>query len=191
MEKRKIKTFHEPLWGDRQTECRFKITKNFINRTINVTCGNVLDIGDENPFGKNLASHFGLNYNHTVCDLDRTVKTSTNIGKYDIVFCFEILEHLINPGLALQYIKKSLKTGGLLYISVPRTPQCLGWNPAHFHEFDRKRFEFLLDKYDLSYKDHEKHTLWHSPKWYLHGIRPFLFRWNIGRNVTHWYCIQI
>lgn len=40
-------------------------------------------------------------------------------SSFDVVFCFETLEHLINPEKALQEIKRVVKDDGLCLISIP------------------------------------------------------------------------
>jgi len=52
--------------------------------------------------------------------------------QFDIAFCIEVLEHLLNPELALADIRRCLKANGILIVTVP--------NAA----FWRARVEFLL-----------------------------------------------
>jgi SAM-dependent methyltransferase len=47
-------------------------------------------------------------------------------GSYDNVFCIEVLEHVPNPFGALTEMRRVLKNGGILTLSVP--------NPYHFKE---------------------------------------------------------
>jgi len=39
--------------------------------------------------------------------------------KYDVIFCTEVLEHLLNPQEALQYLLDNITTGGGLFLTVP------------------------------------------------------------------------
>ena len=48
-------------------------------------------------------------------DLDSVVE----ISSFDVILCGDVLEHLINPGLLLKNIRKFLKPGGYLVISLP------------------------------------------------------------------------
>ncbi|HXF95065.1 MAG TPA: class I SAM-dependent methyltransferase [Gemmatimonadales bacterium] len=47
-------------------------------------------------------------------------------GAYDFVFCLEVLEHVPHPFATLEEIRRVLKPGGVLVLSVP--------NPYHFKE---------------------------------------------------------
>ena len=40
-------------------------------------------------------------------------------GKYDIVFCLEVMEYILNPTAVVENLKRLLKPGGILYISFP------------------------------------------------------------------------
>jgi len=189
METRKINTFHAPKWNDRQTLKRFEITKQFVKKYLRQKSGYVLDIGNRNPFGENLGKYFNLEYIHTKGDLNFEWEISKNV-EIKVVFCFETLEHLINPGNILDKVFGLIQKDAQVFISVPRTPRWLGWNPAHFHEFDCNRFNYMMNYFGYKEIAHEQHTLWHNWKWYLHGIRPIFFRWNVGRNKTHWYYLE-
>ena len=39
--------------------------------------------------------------------------------KYDVIICWDVLEHLPNPGMAMRRFKKSVKKGGLVILSMP------------------------------------------------------------------------
>lgn len=60
------------------------------------------------------------------------------------VVCFETLEHLVDPALALEEVAAALGEGGILIGSVPGETEWGEENPYHFHHFDRKRLEQLL-----------------------------------------------
>lgn len=40
-------------------------------------------------------------------------------GKYEVIVCADVLEHLIDPENTLEFLKKKIKTGGFLLISLP------------------------------------------------------------------------
>ncbi len=99
----------------------------------------VLDVGGGLGFlGKRLPSHIdywvvdGADFapNHRVCagtwrqrDLDHEAWGDeiygAASGPFDICFCLETLEHIGNPHFAIEQIKKAVKLGGTVVISVP------------------------------------------------------------------------
>jgi SAM-dependent methyltransferase len=62
-------------------------------------------------------------------------RTSLGDGSCDVALCFEVLEHLLEPNVALAEIFRVLKPGGVALLSVP--------NAAHW----TTRAEFLLTGY--------------------------------------------
>jgi SAM-dependent methyltransferase len=50
---------------------------------------------------------------------DICTRTSMPSNHYDAVFCTEVLEHVSNPFLAINEIKRILKPGGYLFASSP------------------------------------------------------------------------
>jgi len=80
-------------------------------------------------------SQFGCDYD---IDLNKSYTTEVleMIGKYDIVFCLETLEHVYNPIQAIKTI--SNLTGGVLYLSTPFV------NPIHdTHDYLRYTFQWF------------------------------------------------
>jgi hypothetical protein len=56
-------------------------------------------------------------------------------GSFDLVVCFEVLEHLEDPEPALTALKDVLREGGLLIVSSPNRGVYPPGNPYHLHEF--------------------------------------------------------
>lgn len=71
---------------------------------------------------------------------------STNKGDevYDYITCFECLEHIINPVKAICEMKRILKTGGYLFISVPYKDRCDC--STHVRLFDENVIYTLLEQ---------------------------------------------
>lgn len=77
------------------------------------------------------------------CDITK----SSPIGKYDFIFCMEVLEHLVNPLNAIKNLKKSLNQTGYLVISLPnefnffaRVQIFFGHPPFGGHDWHHLRF---------------------------------------------------
>src|SRR5262249_42781420 len=56
-------------------------------------------------------------------------------GTFDAVVCFECIEHLVDPGLALDEFARVLAPDGLLLVSSPNRDVHPPINPHHHHEF--------------------------------------------------------
>jgi SAM-dependent methyltransferase len=56
-------------------------------------------------------------------------------GSFDLVVCFEVLEHLEDPEPAITALKGVLRDGGLLIVSSPNRGVYPPGNPHHLHEF--------------------------------------------------------
>jgi SAM-dependent methyltransferase len=56
-------------------------------------------------------------------------------GSFDLVVCFEVLEHLEDPEPAITALKDVLREGGLLIVSSPNRGVYPPGNPYHLHEF--------------------------------------------------------
>lgn len=52
-------------------------------------------------------------------------------GKFDYIFALEVLEHLKNPKLSLDNMKKKLKRGGILVFSTPYPTKWSKADPTH------------------------------------------------------------
>ena len=92
--------------------------------------------------------------------------TNSKHEKFDVVTCFETIEHLSNPGVLLSRIKEIVKPEGFIYLSTPNTGKELKddneWHKYHFNfftlndlikiNFDDPHVEiFGQDQYGLTY----------------------------------------
>ncbi|MGB1971832.1 MAG: methyltransferase [Flavobacteriaceae bacterium] len=132
----------------------------------------ILDLGTENPFTPQLKA-VGYQVQNTQGEnLDDAFDLYAQT-KVDCVTAFEIFEHLFAP----YNILKSLESKKLI-ASVPLKLWFASayWNPKddwdkHYHEFERKQFDLLLEKTGWTIKDK---ALWTSPDPFKIGIRPLL-----------------
>jgi len=65
--------------------------------------------------------------------------------RFDAVICTELLEHLPEPEKALKEIKRVLKEGGYLYLTVPQS-WCLHYEPDDYFRFTKYGIKYLLEK---------------------------------------------
>ena len=116
--------------------------------------------------------------NHFKCSIDSIdwdFNENTNItNKYDTILCFEVLEHVMNPLLFLEQLKKLLKKYGIIYMSTPyQFPQILK-AIHHYHEIPTDRLIWLFNAANLKIVESGKLTI--AGNWYNHinGIRPIM-----------------
>jgi hypothetical protein len=156
---------------------RFKRTFKFLDKVIDRN-NKILDLGPKNQLSEYLENKGYVITNtpkNIDLDFDYEVVKST---EFNVVTAFEILEHLVSP-FPLLYSIKAHK----LIASVPLKLWFADayWNPddkydRHYHEFEPKQFEMLLEKAGWHIKDSQKWT----SKSNKVGIRPFL-RWFVPR----------
>lgn len=156
---------------NRHLEKRYTKTLTFLKKHAPENAS-LLDLGTENPFSI-IMKEAGFSVQNTQGeDLDVDYQKYTNLG-VDLVTSFEIFEHMLAPFNIL----KSLKTKRLI-ASVPLKLWFASayWNEKddwdkHYHEFEVKQFNFLLEKTGWKIKDSE---LWTSSDWRKIGVRPIL-----------------
>lgn len=141
----------------------------------------LLDLGIENPFTPQLKAARYQVENTQGENLDDDYLGYAK-KEVDCVTAFEIFEHMLAPYNILKTIKSQR-----LIASVPLKLWFAAayWNEAddwdkHYHEFEVKQFQFLLEKAGWTIKAQE---LWTSPDPKKIGIRPLL------RYFTPRYCI--
>jgi SAM-dependent methyltransferase len=68
---------------------------------------------------------------------------------FDVVCCFETLEHVEDPEQVLGELRRVLRPDGVLFVSTPRADRTTTSpdNPFHRVEFSRDDFEALLRRY--------------------------------------------
>jgi SAM-dependent methyltransferase len=65
-------------------------------------------------------------------------------GEFDLVVCFEVIEHVANPGAVLDELVRVLASDGLLLISSPNRGVYPPGNPHHLHELSPSELETEL-----------------------------------------------
>tara|TARA_B100001250_G_C19771512_1_gene777380 strand:+ start:142 stop:666 length:525 start_codon:yes stop_codon:yes gene_type:complete len=132
----------------------------------------ILDLGSNNDLSKKISLN-GYNIKNTKGEnLDDNYLKYCN-KKYDCITAFEIFEHMLSPYNILKNINSDK-----LIASVPLKLWFASayWNEKddfdkHYHEFEIKQFNFLLQKTKWKIMDYQ---LWTSPDPFKIGIRPIL-----------------
>lgn len=150
---------------------RFDISVDFVKKHVSED-EKMLDLGVKNPLSELLAAE-GYEIENTMGeDLDIDFHKYLNTDA-DVITAFEIFEHMLAPFNILKDIRANK-----LIASVPLK---LWFAEAfwvenddfkkHYHEFEKKQFDFLLRKSGWIIKDYK---MWKSANWKNIGIRPLL-----------------
>ena len=132
----------------------------------------ILDLGTENSFSAIMKDEGFLVSNTQGEDLD------TDYQKYldcdvDIVTSFEIFEHMLAPFNILRALKTKKLIASVplkLWFTDSYWDEQNDWD-KHYHEFEKKQFDFLLRKTGWEIKDSQT---WTSSDWKKIGFRPIL-----------------
>jgi SAM-dependent methyltransferase len=65
-------------------------------------------------------------------------------GSFDLVVCFEAIEHVPDPSRALDCLRRVLRPDGVLLISSPNRGVYPAGNPHHVHEYESAELEAAL-----------------------------------------------
>lgn len=150
---------------------RYDKTISFLKRVV-PPGAHILDLGTPNPLSAIMAANGYLVQNTRGEDLDTDYSFVRDVD-VDVVTSFEVFEHLLAPFNILREIKAPK-----LVASVPLRLWFASayWNEKddwdkHYHEFEVKQFNLLLQKTGWEIKASEKWTSSLSKKI---GIRPIL-----------------
>ena len=150
---------------------RYDKTLMFLNKHVQQS-SNILDLGIDNPFSQ-LMRDKGHIVNNTRMNQDLDLDyDQVHDAQYDMITAFEIFEHMVAPFNLLREVKASR-----LMASIPLKLWFADayWNEKdewdrHYHEFEPRQFDMLLNKAGWKIIDSEK---WKSPSRKF-GIRPLL-----------------
>ncbi len=133
------------------------------------------DIGPYNPKMDILKERLGLEVEQVYVPDYNFNSLAYFAGKHDVVFCFEVLEHLQNPLWFIRQIKQYLLApGGVIYLSMPSNPHFLRY-PFHFHEMRRDMLQtWILEPLGLKIVRHRRFNFVNNWRSMFIGIRPLL-----------------
>lgn len=104
-------------------------------------------------------------------------------GPYQVVTCCDVLEHLVDPGAALERIHALLEPGGVLFATVPDggslVARMLGrrwWSvlPMHVQYFTKTSLESLLRRRGFEVLVTHSHPKIFSRRYYAHRFGAFV-----------------
>lgn len=134
-----------------------------------------LDIGDKSALtGKMLDKLQLLSIENSLGDLDYTNGAPLNCYNTDVIFAFEVVEHLMNPLSFMISCRKTLRRQGVMFLSTSaRRPNWLRGREHHFHEMNRNELDALIDKGRFLITDEIMFNTVPA-RWLLRGFRPWL-----------------
>ena len=152
--------------------------------------GKALDLGIDNPFSPILEQAYPkLNIMNTTEEIDFDIDPFPNsTNSFDIIFSFEVIEHLMNPLWNLLECHRVLKDNGTIYLTTPKgvCPSTIMWSERHFHEMDSKRIHILAERAGFVITRFERFNK-HPLNWLKHGI----FRPTLRVLFGGWYYIEM
>lgn len=173
------------------TEKRRKQTIAFIRKNVvEFKKDSVLCIGSDNDFDKSICKDLKLKPSFSRGNLDYFWWDRGNYFFYYYIFCFEVIEHLLNPLLFLERIKEVINEDSLLFITYPINRSWL-MGKTHFNEYRKDRFEYLVDKAGFRIIDYQQKMYMKSIFQAYKGIRPLLRATPIGWCKRQFYCIGL
>ena len=79
------------------------------------------------------------------CELGDVTALSHPDDSFDLVVCFEVIEHVADPERVLDELSRVLRPDGLLLLSSPNRARYVPGNPHHRHEYTRPELEKALE----------------------------------------------
>lgn len=140
---KKLDTFNKATKFGKAYHSRINSTIDFMKDCNVKSYSRVLDITEPNKAGGIISSMFDHSLSNTTGNLD-TVYWECPEKNYKYVYCFEVLEHLLNPLLFLNQLKIVAPKARVI-ITVPYHILRPDWGIHHFHEMDLSRLHYLFD----------------------------------------------
>ena len=182
---------------------QYKIKKGSTWLDIGCALGNTLDWAVDRyhavTFGveySDIGRQYSTKKGHEIIGVTTEEVPSKFDGFFDVVTCYEVLEHLYEPNKVILDISRLLKDGGVFHYSTgapPRDSEMLNWDylrpEVHIVFYSPKCMEYLFvkngltpnlrknlsikrrfDYYKLNYKQKVKLLL---PRWVINLFRPY------------------
>lgn len=154
------------------SQLRFDKTIRFLKANIKQE-STILDLGIKNPLS-DLMIESGYKVTNTKLGQDLDINYEVVRENYDVVTAFEIFEHMVSPFTLLQAISAPVLVASVplrLWFAEAYWNESEEWD-RHYHEFEPRQFDMLLNKAGWKIKASEK---WKSFDNSI-GLRPFLRR---------------
>ena len=142
----------------------------------------VLVFGEQAPFERKISELYGKRFHYTNYDLNY----ATPYWDWaKTLFCCEVIEHLLNPLLFFNEMRRIMADDSIVYLTYPIQPHVF-WSACHFHEYDKSRFHYLLYQARLGIVDYKEIKVWKK----ITGIRPIIRNTPLGRLKIQIYVLR-
>lgn len=131
-----------------------------------------LDIGEKNPKMEYIKKKTGLNIDQFYgYDFNEMIPW---IGLYDIVFVFDIIEHLQNSLRFMEWLKFQIYDSGSIYLMYPTNPRWL-WVEGHYNEIPPKHLDkWIIKPLGLKIVRQKSFVFCNDWRGLFIGIRPLI-----------------
>ncbi|MDX9907122.1 MAG: class I SAM-dependent methyltransferase [Bacteroidales bacterium] len=167
-------------------------TAKFVYETVSQFHGEIriADVGERNKKAEIIENALKVNITQLVADdfnFDKLIPEN-GLNKFNIICCFEVIEHLQNPLFHIKQLVELLEPDGIIFLSTPARPRIF-WPDFHYFEIDEKHLnKWIFSQAGLEITRKSKLKI-HLPFWnYFKGIRPFL---RLFVNYTNIYELRI
>lgn len=129
-----------------------------------------MDISDD---AIGIARSYGELRNLEFCAGDATASKLANY-KYDLVTCFEVIEHVVDPSAILSQIRSLVTDNGVALISTPNADLGYSDNPFHLSEMRSEEFRTLVNRHfsrTTWFGQFDPSQRWRRPDWQRKIIR--------------------
>ena len=139
-----------------------------------------LDGVDYRLTGIDLDAHALKSRVELVGDLDEAVVGDLSVrgtiaeGRYDVIYCSFVLEHVRDAEGTLENMVRGLTPGGILLLRIPDRNSVFGWTVRHTpHRFHIAYYRYFLGVRDAGKPGHAPYPTYHAPIVSRDGIRAF------------------
>lgn len=144
-------------------------TYKFIGDISNI---DVLDIGHPNEFSHRLAMMYdNIRVVNTAGDLNSVMWETLFGGKFNMIWCFHVIEHLLNPLLFLQLLKGYCHKDTRIIITYPVGKYQYD---CHWYQIPRKKFIQLVNMAGYEIVKYKRVFPWRNWRYIFFKVRPFL-----------------
>jgi 2-polyprenyl-3-methyl-5-hydroxy-6-metoxy-1,4-benzoquinol methylase len=149
-----------PLAIVREHEARYRWAGRFVSgkKALDVGCGTAYGCAILSQSGARevtgvdnclAALHYGKKFGNTHLVLGNILHLPFPSSAFDILTCFEVIEHVVDQQALLEEMVHVLKVGGMLILSTPNWNRTSGKNPYHVRELTLQELTALIAKCGL------------------------------------------